>query len=367
MNEKRLVVAVYGILVALVLGAVAYRFIEALTVSIFLYYSTRRFYRRLRRFRLPARLRAVIVMLFLAIPLLLLISYTVVLLVTELQRFVEQYGLIEVAAQNLGWLEGTDDIPELTFSGLYEAYQAGELDAIITFLSENAGFIASVVTGFFLNLFIATAVTYYLLIDGSRLRDWLLQFDDEAIIREYLDAADRELEAVLFGNLLNVIATSLIATGVYISYNLVAPAAVEVPYPTLAGVLTGLASLIPVVGIKIVYVPLAGVAAISAVVAGDTSLLVYVVGFLAVAIIVVDTIPDLVLRPFLSGENTRVGLLMLAYVLGPTVLGFYGLFFAPIVLVLGLTFADTALPNLLGAEEEEEEGFPRDQLRLDDF
>jgi hypothetical protein len=32
------------------------------------------------------------------------------------------------------------------------------------------------------------------------------------------------------------------------------------------------------------------------------------------------------------------------------VLGFYGLFFAPILLVLGFTFADTALPRLLGAE-----------------
>ena len=56
---------------------------------------------------------------------------------------------------------------------------------------------------------------------------------------------------------------------------------------------------------------------------------------------------------------------MLAYTLGPVVLGFYGLFFAPIVLVIGLTFANTALPSLLGAEPED--GPPRDQLRLDDF
>jgi predicted PurR-regulated permease PerM len=33
------------------------------------------------------------------------------------------------------------------------------------------------------------------------------------------------------------------------------------------------------------------------------------------------------------------------------VLGFYGLFFAPILLVVGLTFANTALPRLLGADE----------------
>ena len=76
----------------------------------------------------------------------------------------------------------------------------------------------------------------------------------------------------------------------------------------------------------------------------------YLAGFLLLAIVVVDTIPDIVLRPYLSGDTTHVGLLMLAYIFGPVVLGFYGLFFAPMVLVIALTFADTALPRLLGAD-----------------
>ena len=41
---------------------------------------------------------------------------------------------------------------------------------------------------------------------------------------------------------------------------------------------------------------------------------------------------------------------MLSYIIGPVVLGFYGLFFAPILVVVGLTFANTALPRLLGAD-----------------
>ena len=97
----------------------------------------------------------------------------------------------------------------------------------------------------------------------------------------------------------------------------------------------------------------------------DQSLLVYVLGFLVVAVVVVDTIPDLILRPILSGKTTHVGLLMLAYTLGPVVLGFYGLFFAPILLVVGLTFANTALPSLLGANPDE--GLHRNQMHLGDF
>ena len=194
-----------------------------------------------------------------------------------------------------------------------------------------------------------------------------MRFDDDAIIREYLEAVDEELEAVFFGNLLNVIATSLIAIAVFRLYNVYVPVGAQVPYPTLAGGLTGIASLVPVVGMKIVYVPLTIAAAANVALNGDQSLLGYVVGFLVLAVVVVDTIPDLVLRPILSGDATHVGLLMLAYTLGPIVLGFYGFFFAPILLVVGLMFATVALPRLLGVDPDEEEGLHRNQMRLEDF
>ena len=368
MDERRVLVALFGISVAVVIGYIAVNFIAALTVSVFLYYSTRRFYHELRRLRLPARIRAAIVMFFIAVPLLLLISYTVILLVVELREFIDEYAVVEIATENVGWLGGTDEIPELTLQGLYAAYQAGELDVFIEFASENAALLTGLITGFFLNLLIVFVVTYYLLIDGSRVRGWLLRFDDDAIVREYLEAADAELEAVLFGNLLNVIAITIIAIAVFMGYNALVPTEAEVPYPALAGALTGIASLIPVVGMKIVYVPLAAIASIPILLGGDQALLLYIAVFLVVVVVLVDTIPDLILRPYLSGKTTHVGLLMLAYILGPVVLGFYGLFFAPILLVLGLTFADTALPRLLGmGEDDDEGGLHRDQLQLGDF
>jgi len=368
MNEKRLVVAAWGVVVAVVVGLIAVRFVEALTISVFLYYSTRRYYKSLRRLRLTARLRAAITMASLVVPLFLLISYTFVVLVIELRQLVNQSSITDLAAENLGWFGGVDTIPEFTVQGIYTAYQDGELDPFVTFLSDNAPFLANLVSDFFLNLFIITVVVYYLLVDGHRIREWLLRFDDEAIVREYLEAVDRELESVLFGNMLNVIVTSLIAIAVYSGYNMYVPAGAQVPYPALAGALTGVASLIPVVGMKIVYVPLTAAAALPVAMGGDTSLLAYVAGFFVLVVVVVDTIPDLILRPIFSGETTHVGLLMLAYTLGPVVLGFYGFFFAPIVLVIGLTFGNTALPRLLGIDpDEEDEGLHRDQMRLKDF
>lgn len=365
MNERRLVVAGFGALVAAVVGYLLYRFIAAITVSVFLYYSTRRFYDALGRFRLPKRVRAALTISTLAVPLVVLLSYTVVLIAVEAREFVETYPLFEAAPDEIAWFEGLGDLPEPTIGGIVDAYRAGELDVFIEFAIEHAAFATSLVTGLLLNLLIVFVVTYYLLIDGPAFRRWLLRFDDDGIVRTYFEAADDELEAVLFGNLLNVIVISLIAIVVFTAYNAFAPAAAEVPYPALAGALTGIASLIPVVGMKIVYLPLAGLAVVPIALGGDPALLSYIVGFLVLAVVVVDTIPDLVLRPYFSGKRTHVGLLMLAYIFGPVVFGFYGLFFAPIVLVLGLAFVDTALPRLLGAEPKRRP--PDTQSRLDEF
>ena len=365
MNERRLVVAGFGALVAAIVGYLLYRFIAAITVAVFLYYSTRRFYGSLRRFRLPKRVRAVLTISMLAVPLVLLLSYTLVLLAVEARSFIEQYPVFEAAPDDIAWFEGLENLPEPTIGGIIDAYRTGQLDVFIEFAIEHAAFATSIVTGLLLNLLIVAVITYYLLIDGATFRSWLLRFDDEDIAREYFEAADDELEAVLFGNLLNVIVISLIAIVVFTAYNAFAPAAVEVPYPALAGALTGIASLIPVVGMKIVYLPLAGLAALPIALGGDPTLVSYVVGFLVLAVVIVDTIPDLVLRPYFSGKRTHVGLLMLAYIFGPVVFGFYGLFFAPIVLVLGLTLADTALPRLLGADKPRRP--PDSQTKLEQF
>ena len=374
MDEKRFVIALFGLAVALVVGFIGYRFVAPLTVAVFLYYSTRRLFHRLERFRLPARARAVISLSLIGIPLIGLIGYTVLLVLIEARQFIEQYPVAETVGAEDSWVGDLAQLSDPTLDGLVAAYRSGQFDPLIQFVSEQAPLLASTLSGLALNLLIVVVVTYYLLLDGSKFHEWLLTFDDDAVVREYLETADDELEAVLYGNLLNVIAISIIAVVTYTAYNVVAPAPVEVPYPALAGALTGIASLIPVIGMKIVYLPLAAVTSVPTLLGGgDVALLAYVAGFLVVAAVVVDTIPDIVLRPYFSGKTTHVGLLMLAYIFGPVVFGFHGLFLAPIVLVLALTFADTALIRLLGGDPNEvgAEGdpaaVPRGQRRLDEF
>lgn len=368
MDEKRFVIALFGIFVGAVTLFIAYRFIAPLTVAVFLYYSTRRLFHALERFRLPARVRAALSLSLIGVPLIALIGYTVLLLLIEARRFIDEYPVVETLGAENSWIGDLAALSDPSFDSLLSAYRAGQLDPVIDLAADQATLLASTLSGLALSLLITIVVTYYLLLDGSRFHNWLLTFDDDAIVREYLEAADAELEAVLYGNLLNVIAISIIAIVTFSAYNLVAPAAAEVQYPALAGALTGVASLIPVIGMKIVYVPLAAATAVPIVIENELSLLVYVVGFLLVAAVVVDTIPDIVLRPYFSGKTTHVGLLMLAYIFGPVVFGFHGLFLAPIVLVLALTFADTALIQLLGGDTADDEPtVPPEQRRLHEF
>jgi hypothetical protein len=74
-------------------------------------------------------------------------------------------------------------------------------------------------------------------------------------------------------------------------------------------------------------------------------------GFVAivtgVTVVIVDLLPDFVLRPYVSGRNLHIGLVMFAYILGPLLFGWYGIFLGPIILVLVFHFARVVLPELL--------------------
>jgi len=362
---RRLALGAFGLLLLAVMAYVTLNFIAALTIAVFVYYATRPIYKwlGLKTDRLP-RARAVLTILFFSVPLVGLIAYTTVLILTELRNFL---GEAPLESLGIGEQVAFGEVTDIDMEAVLQAYQAGEFDTFISLLSENLSAVAAFVSSFFLNVLVVVIITYYLLIEGARIRRKFRRYDN-GVLTKYAEAADAELKSVLFGNLLNVIVISIVAIAVYTGYNLYVPEPAQVPAPVLAGALTGLASLIPVVGMKIVYVPLALVPVVNVLIDSRPELLVYVVGFVVVAVVLVDTVPDLLLRPYISGETTHVGLLMLAYIFGPVVFGFYGLFLVPIVLVLTLTFADEALPYLLGKEDYQ--GKPivdPNQRTLEDF
>jgi len=200
-----------------------------------------------------------------------------------------------------------------------------------------------------------------LLLNSRGLCDTTDNFDESGVVESYAVAVDDELSSILFGNILNAFVTGIIGILVFSGYNLVAPGAVKVPFAPLIGALTGAGSLIPVVGMKIVYLPVGAILAVAAVASGQSSAFGFVILFLVLAFVVVDTIPDFLIRPYVSGNRTHIGLLMFAYILGPIAFGFYGIFLGPILLVLLAEFFRTIAPYVLTGRQ------PHQQSTFSDY
>ncbi len=346
--SRRLAIGV-GIGVLLVVtGYIVLSFVASVVFAVFLYYAVRPIFRFLERFGAGRRIRAALSLLLFGVPFLVLIAYTAAILALEIRDFLETQGLLESA---------TDGVTaELNVAQL-------DLDALRTLVSDTDSLpstdvlfdtiveASSAIGGALLQAFIITTAAYYMLVDGPRLRSWLLEtFDESDLFRTYAREVDSELSQTLFGNIVNIFLTGIIAILLFFTYNLLVAPVIEVPYPTLTGALVGVGTLIPAVGIKLVYVPVVLGVGARAVIDGEPGLLLPVGVLLVVSAVFLDFIPDIFARARFSGDRTHNGLLMLAYIMGPTLLGFYGLFLAPILLIVTVEAIRLLLPYALSGE-----------------
>ena len=330
--------------VALVFGAVTawvlLTYIGTFVLGLFLYYVARPAYRRFRSQFRPS-IAAATALLALAVPVVLLMGYTLAIAAQELTRLQRTVDLGPLADQVEPYVNVSEVVKNpATLLQNPDVVDAGQL------IAEGAlGYIPIVGTAL-INVFLALAVAFYLLRDGARLGRWVEEtfHDQQEFLAVYLREVDKDLGSVYFGNILNAIAIAVVAVFVYTALNLFAPAG-GIPYPALVAVLAGAASLIPVVGMKLVYVPLAVGLFARAALGGDP--LWFPAVFVAATVVFVDFIPDLVLRPYVSGRNLHVGLVMIAYVIGPLLFGWYGLFLGPLLLVVVYHFARLILPVLI--------------------
>ena len=334
-----------GSLLALALAFVVYHFLGTFVFGVFLYYATRPVYRRLKKRVRPPSLAAAISLLALALAALLLLAYTLAVGLQELDKFLaaRDIQLTQLEAILQPYID-VSSIVQDPQSLLDDPNFVSAAQAFIENASGYLGFIGNAA----LHLFIMITIAFYLLRDDHRLARWFRRrfSDADGVVETYFARVDHDFSNIFFGNILNAVFTGIIGGISYTALDYVAPTGLGIPYPVLLGVLTGVASLIPVVGIKLIYVPLlaylAGVAVSTSTALLWFPLLVFVVSFL-----IVDVIPDLVLRPYVSGRGLHLGMVMLAYIFGPLIWGWYGLFLGPMLLVLIVHFVKLVLPELI--------------------
>lgn len=348
---RRIIAGVVVAALLLLVGYVMMRFLAVIVFAIFLYYAVRPIYRVLNRFGLPRRVRAMLALVLFGIPFIILLTYTVAIVVIETQQFLVAY---DVQDQVLQRALAEFDVTGVDLDELQQVVAGATTQASLSVALVSLTGAVSLVSSALVQLLILVVVTYYMLVDGPRLVSWLLEtFDEPGVMGEYARAVDPELSLTLFGNIVNVFVTAIIGVVTFYTYNFFVPPPVQVPFPALVAALAGVGSLIPVVGIKLVYVPVTIALAASAWLAGDLSLLVPVAALLLVSALVVDFIPDFFIRAHISGEQTHTGMLLLSYIVGPIVFGFYGLFLAPILLILVINAVHVLLPYVLSGEPPE--------------
>ena len=202
-----------------------------------------------------------------------------------------------------------------------------------------------------MKLFLSFFIGAYLLKNASDLRKWVesnILVGDITSIQSLFDSIDNHMYKILFGSILTILATSVIGAAVFTILNMLAPAPLQIPYPVLLGILCGIATLVPGIGLKIVWIPLFFFLIIQAYL-NDVLLTEFWFFplFIVVVNLFVDFTPDLLLRPFLSGREIHKGSLMLIYILSPMVFGFVGLFLGPIILVLSINFLRLVFPRMI--------------------
>jgi predicted PurR-regulated permease PerM len=341
-----------GIALGLALAYVVYRFVGTFVFGVFIYYATRPIYLRLRRVIRPASLAAAVSLFALALPALVLVAYALSIALGELLRYING-GALDPARWPFVDEELLDSIadPATLLQLDPERYLTAEgVRSLLTSLGSAVDTLAFVGIGA-VHLFVMLALAFYLLRDGGRLSRWVVRKfgDGRGVLEAYGRAVDRDFKAIFFGNILNAVLTGSIGVLAYSILNVYAPPGLSIPAAPLVGLLAGVASLVPVVGMKLVYVPVALYLGVVGALTDPTGLW-FVVVFAAVSFVIVDTIPDLVLRPYVSGRSLHVGSLMIAYTFGPLLFGWYGIFLAPMLLVLIVHFARLVLPELLDGE-----------------
>jgi len=325
---------IVGVAVFALVIVALYSLLGGVVLGLFLYYATRPAYQWLDEYVDHPDANAAVTLLLVGAPILLVAGYATVVAVGELDRFVGQAGLEQFRTA----LRPYVDVAELTSPQTILSRLDGRLTQISGFL--NAVLVWS------LRIFVAFTVAFYLLRDDKKIAQWARRsFHGEYGVVSFLEGVDDDLTTIYTGNLITIGATGLIAVLVYYGLSLIAPSGIGVPFPVLLGLVTGVATLIPAVGMKLVYVPYTAYLAWQSVTGGGA--LWFPAVFFVVTLLAVDSFPDIVVRSYVSKGEINMGLIMLGYVLGAYAFGWYGVFLAPVVLVVFLHFAHRVFPNLL--------------------
>jgi len=202
-----------------------------------------------------------------------------------------------------------------SFSGYGALFQT-LLDALIAFFKALGGA--------FFQLFLGILLALYLLVKADDIAGVADSFADRRVVAyfSYLDALLRQIVYSIF---LTALFTGLLAYAVYSTFAL--------PFSGLLAALTGVLTLIPIIGGWLVYAPMSGYLYL----AHGAPKAVF---FFITCVAVLSVLPDIIIRPVVASVSGRVPVvpLLIGFIAGTASLGAKGILLGPIILFAALGF-----------------------------
>jgi len=338
---------VVGLLVVGIVAAVAFTFLPWVVFGVFVYYVARPINRRLRNRVGRGNLAAALALLLIVVPIVLFLGVFLSIAVGLVATFANSETAAQLLQQTPVDVGAIPNDPGTLLQEAESTLKDPSVQAALTGAQAVLGAAASTVFMLFLSLLFS----FFLLVEDQRLARWVKEqvLGDDALSVDYLEAVDAGLNSIYFGYTLTIFVIMILAAVIYTVFNLFAPANLLIPVAVLLAVVTGIFTLVPLVGRSVVYLAIAAFLAVGAVQRDPTALWYPVVFFLFMTL-AFDNVVRTYIRPYLSGKMFHLSLVMFAYLLGPILFGWYGIFLGPLVMVVVVQFLQVVVPQLRGEQ-----------------
>ena len=259
---------IFGLILILVLLWVAWPFVNVLFYAIFLYYATRPLKMRLKPYIKNETLLVTTCMFLLVLPILLVVSYTLLLAVAQFNGVVQSVGLQSLQSGPLANMStvvsdiqqsiSINDIKSGNFSSIVSQSWYQTLSGYSGSISGVQGILLSTGTtiiSLIFKVFLMIVIAFYMLREDNRLALWFkstfpsLVMERDGLLVRYTKAVDNDLQKIFFGNILSIVVFAFLAVILFTLLNTFSPdPTLSIPSPILLGILCGVSALLPLIG-----------------------------------------------------------------------------------------------------------------------
>jgi predicted PurR-regulated permease PerM len=262
-------------------------------------------------------------------------------------------------SDNVSFCDVEESLSCKTYNSIISFLSKDEFRNIITTIIQNSSrFIINIsssvifgITNAILHIFIAIFVMYYFFYEGKKLFNYikeLLPISNERI-EEMRNQFENMINGIIKGQIIISILQGFIASIAYFF--------VGINTFVLLGILTAIASILPVLGTAIIWVPASLYLILKGFIIGSNIMIYKGIALFIFGMLVISSIDNL-LRPFLMRGKSKIHpiIILIGVLGGITVFGFFGFILGPIILSFSIIFFELYMRDKKNETESKKHG-----------